>query len=437
MKFLYFSISVFLLIAASFLAYSIKRGYLDSTPYLTIIGESNPNDGLGSHPSSIIEAVKDNMKVSHIGTTFIKKRLAGTGVSKETIEILSKKYSKIGKVVLFVDPLYTFNDECNKTFFKTLKSKIKNPTQKDKQLWIAFTVWESDRIPYRWVELLNEKFDALIVPDSSLVEVYKRSGVNKPIFVAELPVDLNPYLNLPIKKERNKKFVFSSLGSYLDRKNQLTLIRAFSKEFKNNPDVFLYMNGRYGVDSYKTKLVEEIKKLGLSNIRLGFQSLPRDEYINILLNTDCLVNVSKGEGYSIQPREAMAMGIPVILSDNMAQSTICKHKIVRPVECDETGLFFRSMEGETNCFDGVNFECSVESVANSLRQVYENYDSYLENSESARNWSRQFLVESLSWKYQSLLMPSKVIFANSNRITKDGIETNSEELIRKFEGLLD
>ena len=55
------------------------------------------------------------------------------------------------------------------------------------------------------------------------------------------------------------------------------------------------------------------------------------KYIEFISTFDCYVNLSKGEGFSIPPRESLALGIPCIISDNTAHKTICDSGLVLPV----------------------------------------------------------------------------------------------------------
>ncbi len=96
-------------------------------------------------------------------------------------------------------------------------------------------------------------------------------------------------------------------------------MRAFAKEFKNDPNVVLLINSKDGGMGYDEKLREEINNLGVDNIKFTRLCLEKDAYIKVFENVDCYVSISKGEGFSIPPREAMALGIPVIATANTGQ----------------------------------------------------------------------------------------------------------------------
>ena len=81
-------------------------------------------------------------------------------------------------------------------------------------------------------------------------------------------------------------------------------------------------------------LKKQIKQFKLTNVELTEGMLSREENIDFFRDIDCYVLVSKAEGFSITPREALAAGIPCILSNNTAHKTIC-----------ETGLVYACING--------------------------------------------------------------------------------------------
>ena len=60
-------------------------------------------------------------------------------------------------------------------------------------------MFESSKIPNEWANILNNYFDIVVVPDSYLIEIYKNSGVNLPIFVLPLSISIEELLKLPKK----------------------------------------------------------------------------------------------------------------------------------------------------------------------------------------------------------------------------------------------
>ena len=63
---------------------------------------------------------------------------------------------------------------------------------------------ESTRIPDEWVNILNKKFDLVIVPDEFYESVYYSSGVKIPIFVLAHGIHLEDFLAQPPKNNTSQ-----------------------------------------------------------------------------------------------------------------------------------------------------------------------------------------------------------------------------------------
>jgi len=302
-----------------------------------------------------------------------------------------------------------------------------------KSLRISYSLFDTSSIPKAWVDMLN-LFDAVVVPDQFFVRMYKQKGVTVPIFVLPIGLYLDEFLSNDIKKKANKIFTFGSLVYFEPKKNQKLLFQAFTKEFKNSEKVQLLLNS-WGSDEYFEELMQEIENLKATNIRLTLSSLTWPDYIKFMKSFDCYVNISKGEGFSMTPREALALGIPCIVSNNMAQKTICNTGFVRAVPS-------KILEPATNNYNpqiygknvplGYWFNCNIKDVRKSLRAVYNNYKLYLMKARKGREWVKQYRWQNLKQKYLNLIKPKKVIFGKQNLITNEYLMTNSITLYKKY-----
>lgn len=388
-------------------------------PYLTVFGPVQMADGIGRQAAELMAALKDEMTIGFVSTQEVIYR----DVPKEVLPLLKNKQrygGKKGKVAIFEDCLWVPQHPAWKKFVKK--------TSPD-QIRIAYSMFESTRIPSEWVLILNSYFDAVAVPDKFLLDVYRNSGVQIPIFELPLGLYLDPYFKEPIRNHSHKPMVFGNLSACISRKNHLTLVRAFAKAFGNSKDVVLRMNCRNGEAQTIRAVKEEIELLGLDNVQ--FTNLPLDNtaYLNLFKTIDCYVSLAKSEGFSIQPREAMALGIPSIVTDNTAQTTICKSGFVRPVA---------SMTAEpADYLDfgmayGERFSCTVDEAAEALLDVYHHYDEYLKKAELARKWVRQYEFKNLKNLYLSLVKPRKVLLGDEDKITEEYLMTRSESLYKKY-----
>lgn len=295
---------------------------------------------------------------------------------------------------------------------------------------IASVVYETTEIAPEVVARLNAHCDALIVPDPWLIQTYKNSGVTCPVFALPLVLHLQSLLAQPCKKRVGKPFTFGFSGIFFEngRKNHELLLKAFHAEFGAAEKVKLSVHGRQG------PTFSAIAKpfLPCKNISFACKGFTRVTYEEFLASLDCYVTVSKGEGFSIIPREILALGIPCIVANNSAQKTVCASGCVRPItsEIIEPALTEPNLNVEGNWFNTHQID-----VQEALRDVYNHYDHYLRLAQKGREWVKQYLSENLTKKYRSLVAPSRVILGNRNEITDDYLMTDSPILFSKYKKL--
>jgi len=116
----------------------------------------------------------------------------------------------------------------------------------------------------------------------------------------------------------NKKIIFQ-IGSVCPRKNQLGSLKMLKEYLKKNSDVcYLYaggiIDGEY-FDSIKNFAVEN--KLENQIVYVG--ELSPGEELNFYYNAaDCALFTSTREAFSLVILEAIASGVPVVMSENLA-----------------------------------------------------------------------------------------------------------------------
>lgn len=288
---------------------------------------------------------------------------------------------------------------------------------------LIYSAFESTAIPAECVEIFNKYFDKIIVPDPFLIDAYKNSGVKIPVIAAPMGLYLEKFLQLPLKTNTQKKpFVFSCVGTRYARKNIKKLIQAFAAVYGNNKDVVLKLqvksdtldlNLQEGLGEYLERFTEEelehfveksmeeeesledlIEELAVDNIHLLTNVMSEEEYINFLGASDCYVLLSKGEGFSNTPREAMAAGIPIIISNNTAHTTIANAGYGIAINCPyEVDAWYEAFW--TSRKAGKQFDCDQKDIETALKEMVNNYDFYLQQTEKAREWVKQYTWGSL------------------------------------------
>jgi len=398
--------------------------------YLTLAGVVEFNDSMGRQTIDFENIVGDEIEMN---TTATVRSL--NNLPERFKKVLKRKNKKLGNVVLYefhfpfrFQNEVTFNEEMfNQKTFKYRNSF--NQLPRDKQIFIYYSMIESDRIPNFWVYEINKNWDMIVVPDQNLVKIYLDSGVTKPIFVLPLGTNLQDHLDAPLKSKANKTFTFANFSFLEDRKNLLKLVEAFHKSFKDNENTRLLLAPRGYEEQDKIALMEYILKNNIANITIDIGIKDNNFYNFYFTEVDCYVSPSKGEGFSIIPREAMARGIPTIVSDAIAQKTIAESGLVKSLKANIPipGYYTRNRNLVGNFYD-----IDVDDLSNAMLDVYNNYQSYLDKASAARAWAEKGQYKYLKEEYLNMVKPKKVILGDRNEITKDYLMTNSKELYDKF-----
>jgi glycosyltransferase involved in cell wall biosynthesis len=385
-------------------------------PDVAIVGPIVMADGIGRQTVELAMALKNNFNVQ-----ITSKHVEKTDLPPDITKILRKKFKKPARVVIVEESLWDPGTKLIKSF---------SEVDSCDQIRYAYTMLESTEILSEWVVIINLYFDAIIVPDPFLVDAYQSSGVTVPIFCIPLGRDLDNFLNSPLKQPKtNEPLVFACLGTGIERKNHKMAIQAFAKALGNNENAILHINCRTALPEVRNEIISEIVKQDCKNIKYTELCLKDDAYLKFFRSIDCLLSLSKGEGFSNQPREAMALGIPVIATDNTGQSTICKSGLVKSVysQIREPRYYF-----DRNINVGYHFNCNLDDAVEAIQDVYSNYTQYLCKGPMMREWASYYNFKNLIPLYESLIAPKKIILGTENRVFEDCIITSSQRLYDKY-----
>ncbi len=386
---------------------------------VTIVSNCLMADGIGRQGIGLISAIKNDLKVN----MYTMQTSNYKDVPSDVLPIVSKPFDGFAPITFWT---YILGIHEN---MEKMHAAIQS------QLKICYSMIESDAVPNMWVKFLNKYYDMVVVPDPWLVQVYKNSGVIKPIFILPLGIFIEKFLEMPVPTEANKPFTFGMSAGFWERKNHIKVMKAFAKAFGVNPDFKLKVHGRFG--SFKEQVEKAYNSFNilkasdlstgstrtgnLPNIEFGSMPLTQKDYHTFMESLDCVLAVSKGEGFSIPPREALAMGKPVIITNNSAQQTICSSGFTFPIEAKiKTPAYYEVFKSNIgSCYD-----CSEDDLIKMMRYVADNYKECLEKAAPGREWVKQYLWSNLKRRYISLFKPTKVIAGKQNEITSEGIEIN-------------
>jgi len=180
---------------------------------------------------------------------------------------------------------------------------------------IVCTMFECTKIPSTWVKFLNKHADAILVPSQFNLDVFKMSGVKKPIKVVSLCVDQEEFSYLPIKEHEGFNFLWQGHNYDPNGRKGAALVEKAFRELREEgvfgEDVKLYLKYR-PYEDFKVEIDRLEVEPGIIHIS---STLSEDEMRELYSTIDCCINTSRGEGFGFIPLEQMAMGRPVIITD--------------------------------------------------------------------------------------------------------------------------
>ncbi|MDA1275118.1 MAG: glycosyltransferase [Verrucomicrobia bacterium] len=188
--------------------------------------------------------------------------------------------------------------------------------------WIVMQPWEYGAIPKEWIEPLRNSVDEIWAYTNFVRETYIRCGIpSDKIFVIPCgihPEKFNP--NVPKAVLPTKKaFKFLFVGGTILRKGPDLLLESFLRLFSASDDVCLVIKDFGGKEVYKGQTIERAireaqARKDAPEILYLTDDLPPEELPGLYAACDCLVHPYRGEGFALPVLEAMAVGLPVIVT---------------------------------------------------------------------------------------------------------------------------
>lgn len=243
------------------------------------------------------------------------------------------------------------------------------------------TMFETTEIPDIWGWCCNQT-DGIIVPSEFNREVFGRK-VDKPIEVAPLGVNTKTYPFM--EREPSNVFTFVMAGMLHYRKGVEFAVKAFKEEFSANEPVRLVLKTRKGFFDIGHEQVDDPR------IQVVDADYSRAEMLDLYHAGDCFVACSRGEAAGLTPREAMATGMPAIVTDWGGLSEIADSRYTYPIEISDEepapSTCSSYDQGITQGQSIGNFcRPSITSLRTAMRYAFSYPEKNLEKGRRASEW---------------------------------------------------
>jgi glycosyltransferase involved in cell wall biosynthesis len=186
------------------------------------------------------------------------------------------------------------------------------PKQQLRRDVVFHTMYDMQHLPEGWVDILN-CCGAVWVPSEFCATQFKNDGVTRPIVKAGYGVDKRMFYPRTVEREPGP-MRFCAWGHALaSRKNILRTIRAFMEADLPPDEAVLEVKLAAGASQ---PTVVDADHKDVPNIRVFAEDWDRYRLAKWLRSNDMFVYLPGGEGFGLQPLEAMACGVPVICAAN-------------------------------------------------------------------------------------------------------------------------
>lgn len=255
--------------------------------------------------------------------------------------------------------------------------------------WVMIQPWEFGRLPEDWVRPMSDLVDEIWVPSKHVLKSYVASGI--PVDRLQVvPNGVNTDMfhpgAEPYRLPTGKNFKFLFVGGTIWRKGVDLLLEAYRTSFRRSDDVVLVIKDM-GQDSFykgmgAAETIRDIQKdPEAPEILYLDQMIPEQDMPGLFTACDCLVHPYRGEGFGLPVLEAMACGIPVIVTMGGATDDFCPPQFTYHVPARLRDIALGDFHLVTGA--GRILEPDLHELQKTLLHVHENLNEAKEKARQA------------------------------------------------------
>ena len=277
-----------------------------------------------------------------------------------------------------------------------------------------------------WSDHLN-MMDGVFVFNNQMVDACKASGVNQEVKVIPHATNTDKFfraykpLDYIKSLKKNDKFIFYTIGEFNRSKNFASLIMAYLLEFGFDENVCLLVKTSCKEEEFFSlcnQISDSIKYKNLPEIALINSRLTEEEINSIHYNSDCFVQTSHGEAWSIPAFDAMCFGKTPIVPAASGYLNYMDNDCGWLVPVYESQVFgMNSNRPDLYRGDEIWWQVDISKTKQFMREAYENKENRTKKGENGMNRAFSFshaeigklLSENIKWAIERKSLSGKTL----------------------------
>ncbi|MCK8783508.1 glycosyltransferase [Roseomonas sp. NAR14] len=245
-----------------------------------------------------------------------------------------------------------------------------------RDLPLAYVFWEESRLPRQMVETLNHGFRGVLASSRSVAKALVDSGVSLPVRVIGYAPDLGAFQaagqRRPALREKPiaaaAPFTFLHVSSCFPRKGVDVLLAAFARAFRRGDPVRLLVKGFHNPHNTVAADLAAMQAADpqMPAVTVLDRDLLTEGMAKLYESADAVVLPTRGEGFNIPAAEALAAGLPLIVTGFGAQTDFASPDAARLID-----YRFAQSRSHLATPGSVWAEPDAESLARLLRETFE------------------------------------------------------------------
>jgi FkbM family methyltransferase len=191
---------------------------------------------------------------------------------------------------------------------------------------LAYVFWEESLLPADTVAVLNASFRGVLAPSFFVARALQDSGVSLPIHVVGFAPDLADFEALPGPPATSSGTThFLHVSSAFARKGIDVLLAAYAQAFRATDPVRLVIKTFPNPHNDVQAHIDALRRTdpGHPAIDLIDADIERPAMLRLYAQADAIVLPTRGEGFNIPAAEAMAAGIPLVVTGHGGHMDFC------------------------------------------------------------------------------------------------------------------